>query len=106
MSPISEEPLTPGHAFSDTERRAVYRAIFERRDMRRFVPGSTIPHDVLTRILRGVPATVFYGSPALSNGLAFVRDQQLAGGIINEHQQGRFLSPLFQPGVPGTINLH
>jgi outer membrane receptor protein involved in Fe transport len=33
--------------------------------------------DLLTRILRGVPASVYYGSPALSNGLAFVRDQQL-----------------------------
>lgn len=61
MSPISEEPLTPGHAFSDTERRAVYRAIFERRDMRRFVRGSTIPHDVLARILRAAHAAPSVG---------------------------------------------
>ncbi len=27
------------HAFSDAERAAVYRAIRERRDVRRFVPG-------------------------------------------------------------------
>ena len=39
------------HAFSPTERRAVYRAIAERRDMRRFVPNSTVPEDVLARLL-------------------------------------------------------
>ncbi len=39
------------HAFSETERRAVYRAIFARRDMRRFVPGTVVDRDVLGRIL-------------------------------------------------------
>lgn len=39
------------HAFSPLERQAVYRVISERRDMRRFVPGSTIPQDVLARLL-------------------------------------------------------
>lgn len=39
------------HAFSPAERQAVYRVISERRDMRRFVPGSTIPQDVLVRLL-------------------------------------------------------
>lgn len=39
------------HAFSDAERRAVYRAITERRDMRRFVAGSTVSHDALSRLL-------------------------------------------------------
>ena len=53
--------MTPGHAFSDTERRAVYRAIFERRDMRRFVPGTTIDHDVLARILRAAHAAPSVG---------------------------------------------
>lgn len=37
--------------FSDAERAAVYRAIYERRDMRHFVPG-TVPEDVLLRLLR------------------------------------------------------
>ncbi|SRX92522.1 Putative oxidoreductase [Mycobacterium tuberculosis H37Rv] [Mycobacterium shimoidei] len=40
------------HAFSPLERRAVYRVIAERRDMRRFVPGSTIGEDVLVRLLQ------------------------------------------------------
>ncbi len=39
------------HAFSPDERRAVYRAIGQRRDMRRFVAGSTIPDEVLARLL-------------------------------------------------------
>ncbi len=39
------------HAFSETERRAVYRAIFSRRDMRRFVPGTVVDEEVLGRIL-------------------------------------------------------
>jgi 5,6-dimethylbenzimidazole synthase len=57
--------LTPGgfyddyvgdHAFSAPERQAVYRVISERRDMRRFVPGSTVPDDVLARLLQAAHA--------------------------------------------------
>jgi 5,6-dimethylbenzimidazole synthase len=44
------------HAFSTAERRAVYRAITERRDMRRFVPGAVVPEDVLTRLLQAAHA--------------------------------------------------
>jgi 5,6-dimethylbenzimidazole synthase len=39
------------HAFSAVERQAVYRVIAERRDMRKFVPDSTVPEDVLARLL-------------------------------------------------------
>jgi 5,6-dimethylbenzimidazole synthase len=39
------------HAFSATERQAVYRVIAERRDMRRFVPDAVVPKDVLVRLL-------------------------------------------------------
>jgi len=39
------------HAFSAVERQAVYRAITERRDMRRFLPGGVVPEDVLARLL-------------------------------------------------------
>jgi 5,6-dimethylbenzimidazole synthase len=39
------------HAFSAVERQAVYRAITERRDMRRFVPDAVVPEDVLGRLL-------------------------------------------------------
>jgi 5,6-dimethylbenzimidazole synthase len=39
------------HAFSEAERAAVYRAIRERRDVRRFRPGP-VPDDVVERLLR------------------------------------------------------
>ena len=38
------------HAFSDAEQAAVYRAIFERRDMRHFSGGS-VPDGQLQRLL-------------------------------------------------------
>jgi 5,6-dimethylbenzimidazole synthase len=40
----------PDEAFSEPERAAVYRAIFERRDCRRFLPDP-IPDDLLARLL-------------------------------------------------------
>ncbi|MDX1871180.1 5,6-dimethylbenzimidazole synthase [Mycolicibacterium sp. 120266] len=49
------------HAFSDTERQAVYRAIAERRDMRRFVPGSEVPAEVLARLLAAAHAAPSVG---------------------------------------------
>jgi 5,6-dimethylbenzimidazole synthase len=47
--------------FSPAERQAVYRVICERRDMRRFVPGSTVPADVLTRLLHAAHAAPSVG---------------------------------------------
>ncbi|MDR3656557.1 MAG: 5,6-dimethylbenzimidazole synthase [Mycobacterium sp.] len=40
-----------GQAFSPQERRAVYRAISERRDMRRFAPDGEVGEEVLARLL-------------------------------------------------------
>ncbi|MGH3966671.1 MAG: nitroreductase family protein, partial [Mycobacterium sp.] len=48
-------------AFSPQERQAVYRVISERRDMRRFVPGSTVPTDVLARLLHAAHAAPSVG---------------------------------------------
>ncbi|WP_303625199.1 5,6-dimethylbenzimidazole synthase [Mycolicibacterium arenosum] len=48
-------------SFSDAERRAVYRAIAERRDMREFVPGATVPDDVLARLLAAAHAAPSVG---------------------------------------------
>jgi 5,6-dimethylbenzimidazole synthase len=48
-------------SFSDAERRAVYRAIAERRDMREFVPGATVPEDVLARLLAAAHAAPSVG---------------------------------------------
>jgi 5,6-dimethylbenzimidazole synthase len=49
------------HAFSEAERAAVYRAITERRDMREFVPGTTIPEPVLARLLAAAHAAPSVG---------------------------------------------
>ena len=42
---------TPAHAFSLPERQAVYRAIYERRDMRHF-SGGVVADEVLQRLLQ------------------------------------------------------
>lgn len=44
------QPATPAHAFEPEAAQAVYRAIFERRDMRHFAGGTVAP-DVLRRLL-------------------------------------------------------
>lgn len=49
------------HAFDVEERRAVYRVIAERRDMRRFLPGTTIQEDVLARLLQAAHAAPSVG---------------------------------------------
>jgi 5,6-dimethylbenzimidazole synthase len=49
------------HAFSPQERQAVYRVIAERRDMRRFVPGSVVSEDVLARLLAAAHAAPSVG---------------------------------------------
>jgi 5,6-dimethylbenzimidazole synthase len=47
---MNATPADPKHAFSDEERRGVYRAIYERRDMRHF-SGGRVADDVLQRLL-------------------------------------------------------
>jgi 5,6-dimethylbenzimidazole synthase len=47
---MNATPADPKHAFSDEERRGVYRAIYERRDMRHF-SGGNVADDVLQRLL-------------------------------------------------------
>jgi 5,6-dimethylbenzimidazole synthase len=43
------------------ERQAVYRAIAERRDMRKFVPGAAVAEDVLARLLQAAHAAPSVG---------------------------------------------
>lgn len=68
------------HAFNPDERRAVYRAIAERRDMRRFVPGNTVPPEVLGRLLQAAHAAPSVG---LMQPWRFIRitDDELRGKI-------------------------
>jgi 5,6-dimethylbenzimidazole synthase len=48
-------------AFSPEERRAVYRVIAERRDMRRFSPGGVVSEEVLGRLLQAAHAAPSVG---------------------------------------------
>jgi 5,6-dimethylbenzimidazole synthase len=68
------------HAFSPQERRAVYRVIAERRDMRRFVTGAVVPEDVLARLLQAAHAAPSVG---LMQPWRFIRitDEALRGRI-------------------------
>lgn len=50
-----------GEAFSPQERRAVYRVIYERRDMRRFVAGAVVDEAVLARLLQAAHAAPSVG---------------------------------------------
>jgi 5,6-dimethylbenzimidazole synthase len=47
--------------FSPQERRAVYRAISERRDMHRFLHGGVVDEDVLVRLLQAAHAAPSVG---------------------------------------------
>ncbi|MDO3399890.1 5,6-dimethylbenzimidazole synthase [Mycolicibacterium neoaurum] len=49
------------HAFSAQERQAVYRAIAERRDMRRFIAGAIIEPELLARLLQAAHAAPSVG---------------------------------------------
>ncbi|MEB3070801.1 5,6-dimethylbenzimidazole synthase [[Mycobacterium] vasticus] len=51
----------PDLSFTTEERQAVYRVIAERRDMRRFVAGSTVDPDVLARLLAAAHAAPSVG---------------------------------------------
>lgn len=49
------------HAYGPRERRAVYQVIAERRDMRQFVPETTVGDDVLARLLAAAHAAPSVG---------------------------------------------
>ncbi len=49
------------HAFPRDQREAVYRVIAERRDMRRFSPGSAVSDEVLARLLSAAHAAPSVG---------------------------------------------
>jgi 5,6-dimethylbenzimidazole synthase len=78
------------HAFSADERRAVYRAIAERRDMRRFVPGAVVPEDVIARLLQAAHAAPSVG---LMQPWRFIRitddalRHHIHGVVSDERQQ-------------------
>ncbi|MBO0680820.1 5,6-dimethylbenzimidazole synthase [Mycolicibacterium sp. S2-37] len=87
------------HAFSDAERRAVYRAIAERRDMRRFIPDSKVSDDVLSRILAAAHAAPNVG---LMQPWRFIRitDPQLRRNIhaMIDEERGHTAAALGERG--------
>jgi 5,6-dimethylbenzimidazole synthase len=78
------------HAFSADERRAVYRVIAERRDMRRFAAGAVVPDDVLARLLQAAHSAPSVG---LMQPWRFIRitddalRRQIHGLVSEERQQ-------------------
>lgn len=95
-------PVSP-HAFPADERAAVYRVIGERRDMRRFVPGATVPEDVLARLLAAAHAGPSVGlmqpwrfvritSPDLRTGIhALVDEERRATAAALDDRAAEFL---------------
>jgi 5,6-dimethylbenzimidazole synthase len=85
---------TPAHAFSQAEKAALYRAVVERRDIRRFRPG-TIPAPTLARILEAAhhAPSVGYMQPW---DFVLVRDRRLREQVqaafarANAEAQDRF----------------
>ena len=61
LTPISYDDSVTDQAFSPQERRAVYRVISERRDMRRFLPGGVVAEEVLARLLQAAHAAPSVG---------------------------------------------
>ncbi|ORB85149.1 5,6-dimethylbenzimidazole synthase [Mycobacterium kansasii] len=55
------DDLVSAFAYTAAERQAVYRVISERRDMRRFVPGSVVADEVLARLLHAAHAAPSVG---------------------------------------------
>ncbi|GAB3085773.1 5,6-dimethylbenzimidazole synthase [Nocardioides zeae] len=99
LAPLHERP----HAFAADERAAIYRVIGERRDMRRFVPGATVPEDVLARLLAAAHAGPSVGlmqpwrfvritSPALRAGIhALVDEERGATAAALDERAAEFL---------------
>ncbi|MEE2853137.1 MAG: 5,6-dimethylbenzimidazole synthase [Actinomycetota bacterium] len=80
-----------GEAFSPQERRAVYRVIYERRDMRRFVPGAVVDEAVLARLLQAAHAAPSVG---LMQPWRFIR--------ITDHSLRRRIHALVDEERPRT----
>ena len=62
MQDKSQPPHSP-HAYSLAEREALYKAIRERRDMRHFSPGASVPP--VTVSTTGVPPFTEYATSKL-----------------------------------------
>lgn len=83
------------HAFSESERAAIYRVIRERRDVRRFVPGR-IPEEVLWRLLLAAAQAPSVGYMQPWNFLLIrdpARRQEIYQAFLRANAQARLLFP-------------
>ena len=84
------------HAFTDAERAAVYRAIAERRDVRRFRPGD-VPDEVVQRLLRAAAHAPSVGYMQPWNFLV-IRDAQVRRQVHEAFLRANAAArPLFPP---------
>ncbi|WP_319431459.1 5,6-dimethylbenzimidazole synthase [Mycobacterium sp. RTGN5] len=77
------------HAFTAEERRAIYRVINERRDMRRFSPDATVSEAVLARLLAAAHAAPSVGLMQPWRFLRITDDglRQKIHGLVDEERQ-------------------
>ena len=102
---------TPSQAFSPAERDAVYRAIFERRDMRHFAGGAVAP-EVMQRLLTAAhhaPSVGFMqpwrflrvASPALRCALQALVEQER---VLTGHALGQREDAFMRLKVEGLMD--
>ncbi|GDX37975.1 5,6-dimethylbenzimidazole synthase [Methylocystaceae bacterium] len=82
---ISRE-LAPTLKFDDSEREAVYRAIYTRRDVRNEFLENNVPHDVLMRILDAAHHAPSVGLMQPWNFIV-IRDPKIREGAYSVFQQ-------------------
>jgi 5,6-dimethylbenzimidazole synthase len=87
------------HEFSDTERAAVYRAILERRDCRRFLPDP-LPDAVLARMLAAAHHAPSVGFMQPWNFL-LVRSLELRRAVREAFERANTAAALLFPGERG-----
>jgi 5,6-dimethylbenzimidazole synthase len=81
---LTRTTAEPSELFSEAEREAVYRAIYERRDVRRNFLPTPIPDEVLARLLN---AAHHAGSVGFMQPWDFV--------IVRTHETKRAVKQLF-----------
>jgi 5,6-dimethylbenzimidazole synthase len=109
--------MSDPHAFSDAERAAVYRAIRERRDVRRFRPGD-LPEEVVQRLLRAAAHAPSVGYMQPWNFLvirdvrvrrqvheAFLRANAAAQKLFPPELQGRYAALKLEGILESALNL-
>ena len=98
--------MSDDRQFSDVEREAVYRAIFERRDVRRNFLPTPIPDQVLTRVLT---AAHHAGSVGFMQPWDFVvirnrSTKRAVKGLFQKANAEAFTNGWFRTGDQGVLD--